>query len=179
MSRTLALLVLFLSIAAPARADDMSTLPIIKFSEDKWHPTMSAPLVAGQAVRIEFDRDRFYDVVSWSSSWGIYFSSAHHCYGYGCCEVQFPEVGVHYRIDPGLTWTHLVLDENASAFLTLPAGTKNLEIYFDVAGYELKGWYCGCDSACVQENYAKAQFQFYEHDAWDSNYGQNYWFSVN
>lgn len=141
------------------------------------HP--SAPLVAGDAVHVRFDADRFYDIVDGSHPIG-YFASTYHCYGYGCCDVQFPEVWLHYRPhgpSGAGAWDAKRL-ENAEAAITIPVDARSLEMYFSAPRYAIQTWYCGCSPECAEENRQRSGPRSVEHDAWDSRFGKNYFFDV-
>lgn len=136
----------------------------------------SAPLVGGGLVRIQYDRDRLYDIVNRSESTG-HFATRYHCYGYGCCEVAFNEVYAQVRYDGG-AFTTFALGEDGAVELSLPAQADHLEVYFEAPGYELRSYYCGCDAACAAENKARSGFSAHDFAVYDSRFGENYQFEV-
>lgn len=133
-------------------------------------------LHAGQAIQVHYDADRMYDIVNGSSSVG-HFASAHHCYGYGCCEVQFSNIEMRWRTDEG-AFVATPLAANGTAHITLPTSARHLEVYFFSPGYDLKTWYCGCGPECGAQNRERAGFGLQRFDAYDSRFGENYRFDV-
>jgi hypothetical protein len=150
--------------------------PTLAFARGFGAVTPSAPLVAGGQVRLTYDRQRLYDIVNKSSSVG-YFASTYHCYGYGCCEVEFAEVYAQVRFGDGAFTTYPV-DEAGEVQVSLPRDAGRLEVYFEAPGYQLRTWYCGCDAACAAENKARSGFGFHAYATYDSRFGENYRFDV-
>lgn len=138
--------------------------------------TPDVPLVGGARITVEYDRQRLYDIVDGRSSVG-YFASTYHCYGYGCCEVRFTDAFVRYRFSEGPFET-APLDPQGQAQIVLPEDAEHLELYVDAPGYDLRTWYCGCDTACAQDNYARSGFGFHSYAVYDSQFGDNYHFEV-
>lgn len=151
---------------------------VIRFDTGFPDPAPSKPLVAGGTARIAFDPMRFHDVIAWSSPHGQYWASRFHCYGYGCCETSFPTVGVHYRFRADQGWTDGALGDNDSLDVSIPQDADKLEVWFDVPGYEIKSWYCGCDEACARGYYEQASSHHEDYRAYDSRYAKNYVFPV-
>ena len=150
--------------------------PTLTFGRGFGEVTPSAPLVAGGAARLEYDRQRLYDIVNRSSSVG-YFASTYHCYGYGCCDVEFAEVYAQVRFRDG-AFTTFAVDEAGGVDVPVPADATRLEVYFEAPGYNLRSYYCGCDAACAAENRARSGFGFHAHATYDSRFGDNYRFEV-
>ena len=164
------------AVQLEAVAGSLGAPALVAFDRSFSRPVPTRDLVAGGTVRIQFDRQRFYDVLDGTGRPG-YFSSQFHCYGYGCCDVQLPEVYVHHRFDGG-TFAATPLDAADGADLVIPSGAASLEVYFDVPGFEIRTWYCGCDDACAEANRAQATPAFHDRAAYDSRYGANYRFDV-
>ena len=133
-------------------------------------------LVAGGTVHVTYAPSRFYKIIDSESSVG-WFASAYHCYGYGCCQVTFPDVTAHYRFDDG-EFASQPLDDDNGFTLPIPSQASKLELYFETPGFDLRTWYCGCGEACSQENYENSGASFRSHQSYDSRYGENYVFDV-
>lgn len=163
--------------AAPATQNDSSTqtVPSIEFDADFGEPAPSSKLVGGGSAHVVYDAQRFWDVYNGQADYG-WFASAFHCYGYGCCEVTFPQVDAHYRFDTGETETRDL--SSGEMTIELPEDASSLQMWFEAPGFEIRTWYCGCSGDCAQENYEKAQPHWYELTGWDSDYGKNYHFPV-
>ncbi|MBW2735999.1 MAG: hypothetical protein JRH20_26740, partial [Deltaproteobacteria bacterium] len=160
------------------KADSASASPgRISFTEGFSGPHLLSPLVAGGELGIRYDSKRMYHIIDGSHSMG-YFATTFHCYGYGCCEVTFPEVKAYYRFNDQGDWTEQVLDDQGAADLTIPGDARSFEVWFNVERYNLKSWYCGCSGPCPQENYERAGVSSKEYKTWDSNYGKNFRFEV-
>lgn len=133
-------------------------------------------LRAGQTVQVRYDADRMYDIINNSSSVG-HFASAHHCYGYGCCDVQFSDIEMRWRTDEG-AFVSAPLTTDGTAQLSLPVSARQLEVYFFTPGYDLKTWYCGCGPECGAQNRERAGFGLQRFETYDSQFGENYHFEV-
>lgn len=158
------------------KADSIDQGPsVIDFDADFTPPQAAPALAAGGAVQVSFDTQRFYEIYDAQSQVG-WFASTFHCYGYGCCEVSFPDVSAHHRFDGGEVVTQDISSGEAS--IDVPEDADELEMWFSTPGFELRTWYCGCDAACAQQNYAAASPQWHALTAWDSAYGNNYAFPI-
>jgi hypothetical protein len=165
------------SAPANTHVERLASAPsLIVFDRAFTTPLPSTPPVRGGQVRVQFDRMRFYDIVDGEHSLG-YFSTTFHCYGYGCCEVTVPQAYLHYRFDSG-AFTHVALDAQDGADIAVPSDAGALEIYFDVPGFSVRTWYCGCDTQCAQDNYDRSSGSFHAHAAYDSDFGANYVFAL-
>ena len=165
------------SAAALGKADGLGATTLIAFNENLSDPAPSSPLVAGSTVGLRYATRRMYKIIDSSLQMG-YFASSFHCYGYGCCEVSFPDLRAFYRFNDQGQWIAAQLDKNGAADLSIPADARVMEVWFKVDGFDLKSWYCGCDGSCSQENYARAGSSYKSHAAWDSRYGKNFRFDV-
>lgn len=159
----------------PAPVDAVAT---VSFGEVSSAPVVAGRLERGGEALIVYDERRMYDVVDWSREHGTYFESSFHCYGYGCCEVQFPEIRAFYRFRRGQSFASAVLDDDGEARVDIPSDASFLEVYFETSGFEIKTWYCGCDAACADASYRAQSFRWIDFDAWDSRFGRNFLFDV-
>ena len=152
-------------------------LPAIRFAAG-YQQSVTGDLAAGSAVLIQYDESRMYDIVNWSSGSGRYFSSNHHCYGYGCCDVAFPDLSVFYRGTDDGAYVEVPLDDAGEAAVEVPADANRLELFFAASSYDITTWYCGCESACAEQNRAAATPTTVPFSAWDSDFGRNYAFPL-
>jgi hypothetical protein len=132
---------------------------------------------AGAAVHVTYERQRFFEIIGNSVEDGQYWAEKYHCYGYGCCDVQFPQVTVYYRSFDKGPFTGAKLQGNAADFKLDPKATR-LELYVQSDRYDLKAWYCGCDSVCAEANRKMATSMPTNYTAYDSHFRDNYIFPV-
>jgi hypothetical protein len=169
--------------AGKGKADQLGQAQAtIRFERGNWEPKVEGNLVGGALARLEYDRARFNDIVTYGDGskdyqHGTYLVSKYHCYGYGCCELGFNAIGVHYRFDDG-ELVDASLDESNALELNVPQGAQRLEVFFDAPSFTVRSYYCACDSDCVKEYYDRSTPRQDDLQTWDSKYGQNYILSI-
>jgi hypothetical protein len=157
------------AIADAPSDDDTNPSSMISFSEDMSAPRLNGELKLDGEVTVKYDRKRMYEIIKWTDPYGTYWASEHHCYGYGCCRVSFPEVYVSMMVnDSSSEIITLKLDDNDTATFDVPPLAWTLSFWADVKGYDLESWFCG--------NESNSHTRWVDYEAWDSNYGKNFWF---
>lgn len=161
--------------STPETRTQGETVSHITFDADFHEPQASPALVAGGKAQITYDAHRLYDIVDGESSVG-WFASSFHCYGYGCCEVKFPEIYAGYRFGGGGDQLQPMSD--GAAEIALPSDAPQMSLWFSAPGFEIRTWYCGCSGECADENYQNSSPHWVDHSTFDSRYGANYAFDV-
>jgi len=151
-------------------------------------PEVSGKLEKGSTVAVQYERRRFYELVDRSLarrsgvfySPGTGYSIAYHCYGYGCCSEEFPEIFLFYRFKGTDVFQSVVMKnaDSDSAILaqekfSVPADAEKFEIYFMINQWSLTTWVCGGEGGQADRATRSITEQLY-----DSKFGANFSFSL-